>query len=168
MLLIRVQHVNRILINSVLMLISFLLLAFSLSDLDKINGFYYCISASMLHGFSQALGEVTLMGYLKAFPSDLVMTFGSGTGLSGFADIFTILFLQSLGVTKGKAFLILGICVFPYCFSFLWVDDKRKTYSKDYQIYPELQLNSPPKAKGKTNLFEIVKEDSPGRNSNPP
>jgi hypothetical protein len=44
------------------------------------------------------------MGYLKALPSDLVMTFGSGTGLSGFTDIFTVLFLSSLGITQGKVF----------------------------------------------------------------
>ena len=42
------------------------------------------------------------MGYLKALPSDLIMTFGSGTGLSGFTDIFTVLFLSVLGVSKGK------------------------------------------------------------------
>ena len=42
------------------------------------------------------------MGYLKALPSETVMTFGSGTGMSGFIDVFSILFLQALGVTKGK------------------------------------------------------------------
>mmetsp|Transcript_38852 Transcript_38852/g.28737 ORF Transcript_38852/g.28737 Transcript_38852/m.28737 type:complete len:108 (+) Transcript_38852:386-709(+) len=103
------------------------------------------------------------MGYLKAFPSDLVMTFSSGTGLSGFADIFTVLFLQQLGVSQGKSFLVLGLFVVPYCASFLWMDDKRRTYNKDYQIYPELQskYNSPPKEKRKMALFDIVKEDSP-------
>jgi CLN3 protein len=100
--LIRVQHVNRIFANTSLMLFSFLLLAFSLSEFDKLSGFYYCIAASLLIGFSQAFGEATLMGYLKAFPSDLVMTFGSGTGLSGFIDIFTVLFLQAMGVSKGR------------------------------------------------------------------
>lgn len=48
------------------------------------------------------------MGYLKALPSDLVMTFGSGTGLSGFTDIFTVLFLSSLGITQGK------VCTITY------------------------------------------------------
>ena len=88
--------------NTTVMLVSYMLLAVSLAQFDKITGFYYCIAACMLHGFSQALGEATIMGYLKAMPSDLVMTFGSGTGLSGFTDILTVLFLQALGVSKGK------------------------------------------------------------------
>lgn len=39
------------------------------------------------------------MGYLKGLPSDLVMTFGSGTGISYFAEIFTILFLNAVDIT---------------------------------------------------------------------
>lgn len=42
------------------------------------------------------------MGYLKGLPSDLVMTFGAGTGLSGFADVFTVLFLSATGLSQGK------------------------------------------------------------------
>lgn len=79
--------------NSILMLTSFLLLALSIQKLEVEQGFYLCIIACLMHGFSQAFGEATIMGYLKALPSDLIMTFGSGTGLSGFADIFTVLFL---------------------------------------------------------------------------
>lgn len=60
------------------------------------SGFYWCIVACMCHGFSQAFGEATLMGYLKGLPSDLVMTFGSGTGVSGFTGVLSVLFLQAL------------------------------------------------------------------------
>lgn len=88
--------------NTTLMLTSFLLLALSISQLNIVQGFYWCVAACLLHGFSQAFGEATLMGYMKALPSELVMTFGSGTGLSGFTDIFTVLFLQALGVSEGK------------------------------------------------------------------
>ncbi len=42
------------------------------------------------------------MGYLKGLPSELVQTFGSGTGLSGFTGVLTVLFLQALGVSQGK------------------------------------------------------------------
>ena len=48
------------------------------------------------------------MGYLKGLPSDLVMTFGSGTGLSGYTGILTILFLQALGVSQGKVNEVYG------------------------------------------------------------
>jgi len=81
------------------MLLSFMMLALSFQSFQKIEGFYYCIFACCFHGFSQAFGEATIMGYLKAFPTELVMTFGSGTGLSGFTDILAVLFLNALGIS---------------------------------------------------------------------
>lgn len=68
------------------------------------------------------------MGYLKALPSDLIMTFGSGTGLSGFTDIFSVLFLSSLGISQGKVFILnckliyfIGIFVSWFiCYSILY------------------------------------------------
>lgn len=85
------------------MLTSYMLLAYSmLAQADNVTGFYWCIAACLCHGCSQAVGEATVMGYLKGLPSDLVMTFGSGTGLSGFFGILTILFLNALGLSQGK------------------------------------------------------------------
>ena len=92
-LLIRVAHATRGLIVAVLILFSFLLLALALREPDNYNSFYYAIFACLFHGFSQAFGEATAMGYLKGFPSDLVMTFGSGTGMSGFTGVFTVIFM---------------------------------------------------------------------------
>jgi hypothetical protein len=90
-----------------MMLLSYLLLAFSLMESTKVSGFYWSLVSCCLHGFSQSLGEATIMGYLKALPSDLVQTFGSGTGLSGFAGIFAILILQGLGMSHAKVSIIL-------------------------------------------------------------
>jgi hypothetical protein len=84
------------------MLLSYLLLAFSLMESTMVSGFYWSLVSCCLHGLSQSLGEATIMGYLKALPSDLVQTFGSGTGLSGFAGIFAILILQGLGMSHAK------------------------------------------------------------------
>lgn len=78
------------------------------------------------------------MGYLKGLPSEMVQTFGSGTGLSGFTGVLTVLFLQALGVSQGKVFLILGVLVIPYFLAFSWIDDKRKMFVKDETMYPEL------------------------------
>ena len=47
------------------------------------------------------------MGYLKGLPSEMVQTFGSGTGLSGFTGVLTVLFLQALGISQGKVSEIL-------------------------------------------------------------
>jgi hypothetical protein len=54
-----------------------------------------------------------MMGYLKGLPSDLVMTFGSGTGLSGFTGVLTVLFLNALGLSQGKVSLVLHYIELP-------------------------------------------------------
>jgi len=95
----RTSHASRLLGNTALMLLSFLLLALSYLEFDHITGFYWCIVACLCHGCSQAFGEATLMGYLKGLPSELVQTFGSGTGLSGFTGVLSVLFLSALGVS---------------------------------------------------------------------
>ena len=100
--LIRVAHSNRILANTILMLLSFMLLAMSLANSLSIEGLYWCIIACICHGFAQAFGEATIMGYLKGLPSEMVQTFGSGTGLSGFTGVLTVLFLQALGISQGR------------------------------------------------------------------
>jgi hypothetical protein len=84
------------------MLLSFMLLAMSLANYLSIEGLYWCIIACVFHGFAQAFGEATIMGYLKGLPSEMVQTFGSGTGLSGFTGVLTVLFLQALGISQGK------------------------------------------------------------------
>jgi len=96
------SHVSRILISTILMLLSFLLLAFSLMESDSLTGFYWCLVSCVLHAISQAFGEATILGYLKALPSDLVQTFGSGTGLSGFAGVISVLVLVGLGMSHAK------------------------------------------------------------------
>jgi len=42
----------------------------------------------------------------KGLPSDLVMTFGSGTGLSGYTSVLAVLFLSALGVSQGKVSIL--------------------------------------------------------------
>ena len=102
--LLQVTHGSRLLVASGLMLTSYMLLAYSMLA-DNVTGFYWCIAACLCHGCSQAIGEATVMGYLKGLPSDLVMTFGSGTGLSGFFGVLTVLFLNALGLSQGKVSL---------------------------------------------------------------
>ena len=135
---VRVPHATRLLVNTMLMLISFLLLTFSLMEFELITGFYWSIIATIVHQFSQAFGEATIMGYLKGLPSDLVMTFGSGTGISGYTGVLTSLFLSALGISHGKSFLILGLFVIPYFLAFAWLDEQRKEHTKDETMYPDL------------------------------
>lgn len=102
------------------------------------------------------------MGYLKGLPSDLIMTFGAGTGLAGFTDCFTVLLLSAVGVINAKGLLILSLSVIPFYMSFMWIDDKRNTLVKSENMYSDLEpIPSPVKSDG---LFKQA-SPSPGYSS---
>ena len=54
-------------------------------------GFYFALIASVFHGAATAIGESTMLAFLRGFPSKLVGGFSSGTGMAGIAG--TLLFL---------------------------------------------------------------------------
>ena len=70
--LIHAKHSTRLFANCAVMLISFMLLWQSILNVQRIEGFYFCVLSSICHGFSQAFGEAIIMGYLKGLPSDLI------------------------------------------------------------------------------------------------
>jgi len=127
---INVPHQKRIFANCCIILLSNVLFTFSIFNINNIWGFYLGVLACIFHQFSSAFGEAVVMGYLKGLPSDLVITFGSGTGLAGFCDVFTILFIQALSLQTGKIFTLMTMLVIPYFVCFMWLDDKRQRLSK--------------------------------------
>ena len=46
-------------------------------------GFFVALFASVVMGLAQCWGEAVMLGFLKAFPSELVVGFSSGTGFAG-------------------------------------------------------------------------------------
>jgi battenin len=68
------------------------------STANKNWGFYTALVGSVICGSTQALGEAVILGYLKAFPSDLVSGWSSGTGMAGIMGSGSFLLLH--GVAK--------------------------------------------------------------------
>ena len=61
-------------------------------------GFYVSLVGSVMCGSMQALGEAVIVGYLKAFPADLINGWSSGTGMAGVMGSGTYILLH--GVAK--------------------------------------------------------------------
>lgn len=66
-----------------------------------------------MHGCTCALGESTILGFLKGFPSKLVGGFGSGTGFAGVFGSGIFLVLKPF-MSNGVIFLIVIPLVFVY------------------------------------------------------
>ncbi len=51
--------------------------------INNLGGFALSLIAACIHGMSSCFGEMTVLGYLKGFPPDLLVGWGSGTGFAG-------------------------------------------------------------------------------------
>ena len=59
-------------------------------------GFYLALVSSVFHGAASALGESTILGFLKGYPSKLVGAFGSGTGMAGLGGALILLSFKQI------------------------------------------------------------------------
>lgn len=68
-----------------------------LSELtDQKWGFFTAVAGTLIMGVCQALGEAVMLGFLKAFPSNFVGMFSSGTGMAGFFGALYVLVLTTI------------------------------------------------------------------------
>ena len=88
--LVKFKHLTRILGICMIMASGFFILSLALSYNEYRVSFYLSLFSAVIVGVSCALGESTILGFLKDFPSNFVGYFSSGTG---FAGIFGIGFL---------------------------------------------------------------------------
>ena len=81
--------------------------------------------ALIIHQFARSLGEASFIGYLKAVPQELIVSFGSGTGAADFFGIVTSLVLSEFGMARSPLLLLAVLLTFPYYTFFLWVEHYR-------------------------------------------
>ena len=91
--------------------------------------------AALLMQASRAIGEATVVGYIKAIPQELVPAFGTGTGLGdGFQTLTTLAILhfgiQSMNYALGLAFLVL-----PYFFFFTYFEHARLSHKQHKNVF---------------------------------
>ena len=81
-----------------------------------------------MHGCTCALGESTILGFLKGFPSRLVGAFGSGTGFAGVFGSGIFLVLKPF-MNDGVIFLIVIPLVFVYFINVVVAVKMKNKYS---------------------------------------
>lgn len=110
--LINIKHVYRMTATSIIMLAAYVIIA-AITIKAFEAGFWISLFCALLHGCAASLGESTLLGLLKGFPSRLVGAFSSGTGFAGVfgAGIFIVL---KPFMSDGFIFLIVTPLVFVY------------------------------------------------------
>lgn len=91
-------------------------------------GFPVALVASLIMGTAQAIGECVNLGFLKAFPSEYIVGFTSGTGFAGIAGSGGWLICQAIGLKGYQVFLIFTPLLVVYWFCFLWVYRRGKKF----------------------------------------
>ena len=94
-------------------------------------GFCLTLIPSFIIGTGYAFGESTILGYLKAFPKDLVGGWSSGTGLSGLIGACLNLVCKSVNIDL--QYLYIGTSPAPlfYFVLFIIVENLKKEYDKE-------------------------------------
>ena len=134
--LINVKHSLRLTINSIIMLIAYLLIA-AITIHPIPASFYLGLFCALLHGTTASLGESTILGLLKGFPGRLVGAFSSGTGFAGVFGAGIFLILQPF-LNNGIIFLIATPIVLVYFMNVILVTRKKNLYPFVEEI-PEVE-----------------------------
>ena len=90
--------------------------------------FYLSLVASILIGVQSALGESTMIGFLKNFPGETVGFYGSGTGFAGIFGSGMLIILKAVGLSDAAIYLLASPTLIPYIFSFWWLDGQKLKY----------------------------------------
>lgn len=143
--LLKTQHLQRFMVCSLLMLVSFVLIAVCCFDPgDSEFWFWVSLLAAVLQGIPCAIGESSALGFLKGFPSQCVGYFSSGTGFSGIFGDALLISLAAAGLSDGWIFTIATPTVIPFALSWIWLVRETKKHpfveeSRESEVQTEEQ-----------------------------
>ena len=120
--LLKIKHLYRLYLLLFIASFGFLFLSIATTAKD-FYGFLLALLSSIFVGLSGAIGESLVLGFLKSFPSHLVVGWSSGTGLAGVYGSGFYLLMQYLKVPDSTTFLIMipKQCIL-YLICFFWVN----------------------------------------------
>ena len=87
-------------------------------------------SACIIFMFCRAIGESTIVGFMKALPQELIATYGTGTGLSDCFATGVMLTMVNFGIGWSYYFLFVSLCLVPVYFNcFIWFESVRQDHA---------------------------------------
>jgi battenin len=122
-----VNSLIRIVSVCIITLLAFIAMA-ACTSISGSWGFPVALLASLVMGMAQSIGECVNLGFLKAFPSDYIVGFTSGTGFAGIAGSGAWLICNAIGLHGYQVFLLFSPLIIVYFFSFLWVYRRGKNF----------------------------------------
>jgi len=126
-----------------MMTCGFLIIAFACTFKEHEVSFWFSLISSIMLGIGCALGESTILGFCKGFPSSTVGYFASGTGFAGIFGSGIILILKAAGLDNGQIFFSIAPCVIPYFLSFWWIYWMKSKYPYVHVEHPDKTVASP-------------------------
>jgi len=112
------------------MAVGYVLIGVACLNEEYIASFYVSLFASVILGVVSALGESTILGFCKGFPSSIVGYFGSGTGFAGVVGSGVVLLTSLVFKVKniGTLFFIVTPTAIIYFLAFWWVYNKKSKH----------------------------------------
>ena len=126
--LIKTQHLSRITFGTVVGLTSFIIISVCCAFYTIPAMFQVSLVASILVGIQMAIGESTLLGFLKNFPGETVGFFGSGTGFAGISGSGSLILLKCLNLSNSTIYLIAAPTMVPYYISFNFLTKQKRKF----------------------------------------
>ena len=103
---VNVKHTNRILLVTVLTVLSFVMIAVACIKNSIAAMFWVAVLASVFVGISQSFGEAVFLGFLKGFPSYMIGFVSTGTGGAGIFSTGSLLLARFLNIENSTLFFI--------------------------------------------------------------
>ena len=120
--LIQTPHDLRLFYVSMFQVIAYCFLSIAVMFPNESVGIPCASLAALIFQGSRAIGEATIMGYIKAIPQELVPMFGTGTGLGDAFQTVTTLAILHYGMSSMNYALCFSFLVLPYFFWFTYFE----------------------------------------------
>ncbi|MCQ2820914.1 MAG: battenin family protein [archaeon] len=133
---IKISYLKRVIFLSCYFLVGYLslftilLCKKKMSNFNKTLGFVLSLFPSFIMGSGEALGEVNVLGYLRALPGDFISGWSTGTGFAGVGGAGLTLLFKLLGLDTMLLYLFLSPVTIIY-FLLFFTSTKVKVWAED-------------------------------------
>jgi len=128
--LIKIEHKKRLIFNTFYLTVGYIIIGSVAIHYTEV-GFAFSLLASLILGSGSTFGESTVLGFLKGYPSELVVGWASGTGFAGISGTGFPLIFAAIGLQLGYMFFLTLPLIAVYITCFLWIRRQKLLRTSD-------------------------------------